>query len=59
MNNPKAIRFASIAVLMTLTWILTIGIAAGAVNAQTPPWEQAVTGLTAAPGDSAESLAIS
>ena len=37
MNNPKAIRFAFIAVLMTLTGMLAIGIAVGAVNAQSPP----------------------
>ena len=61
MNGLKVRNWARTAVLMTLAGMLAIGIAAGAahVHAQTPPWEQAVTGLTVAPGDSAGSLAIS
>ena len=61
MNGLKVRNWVRTAVLMTLTGMLAIGIAAGAVHvhAQTPPWEQAVTGLAVAPGDSAGSLAIS
>ncbi len=61
MNSLKAMRLASIAVLMALSAMLVAGIHAGSprVNAQTPPWEQAVTGLIVGPGESAGSLAIS
>ena len=61
MNSLNAKRSAFIAVLIALSAMLAVGIFAGSphVNAQTPPWEQAVTGLTVEPGASAGSLAIS